>query len=69
MSPSPVANTRNVVVLGHTGGGKTTLIDAILYKTGRNDRLGNTGHGSSMADWTDEEKERKISIWAKPFRV
>ncbi len=65
----PVANTRNVVVLGHTGSGKTTLIDSILFKTGANDRLGLVANGSSMADWTDEEKERKISIWAKPFRV
>jgi len=69
MTQLPVSNTRNVVVLGHTGSGKTTLIDAILYKTGQNDRLGLTANGSSMADWTDEEKDRKISIWAKPFRV
>jgi len=69
MTPLPVTNSRNVVLLGHTGSGKTTLIDAILYKTGQNDRLGLTSNGSSMADWTDEEKERKISIWAKPFHV
>ncbi len=65
----PVSQTRNVVLLGHTGSGKTSLIDAILYKTGQNDRLGLTANGSSMADWTDEEKDRKISIWAKPFRT
>lgn len=69
MSNLPVANTRNVVVLGHTGSGKTSLIDSILYKTGMNDRLGMISNGSSMADWTDEEKDRKISIWAKPFRM
>ncbi|HMO51710.1 MAG TPA: elongation factor G [Kiritimatiellia bacterium] len=69
MTQLPVSNTRNVVILGHTGSGKTTLIDAILYKTGQNDRLGLTANGSSMADWTDEEKDRKISIWAKPFHV
>ncbi|HMP88722.1 MAG TPA: elongation factor G [Kiritimatiellia bacterium] len=69
MSQLPVSNTRNVVLLGHTGNGKTTLIDAILYKTGYNDRLGLSSNGSSMADWTDEEKDRKISIWAKPFHV
>lgn len=69
MTQLPVTNSRNVVLLGHTGSGKTTLIDAILYKAGLNDRLGLTANGSSMADWTDEEKERKISIWAKPFHV
>ena len=36
-------------------------------RLGVNDRLGSTADGSSMADWTDEEKERKITIWAKPF--
>lgn len=69
MTQVPVAQTRNVVVLGHTGSGKTTLIDSILFKTGFNDRLGLVANGSSMADWTDEEKDRKISIWAKPFHV
>lgn len=69
MNPLPVSNTRNVVVLGHTGSGKTTLIDAILFKTGHNDRLGLVSNGSSMADWTDEERDRNISIWAKPFHV
>ena len=69
MTQLPVTNTRNVVLLGHTGSGKTSLIDAILYKAGQNDRLGLTSNGTSMADWTDEEKDRKISIWAKPFHV
>ncbi|HMP73557.1 MAG TPA: elongation factor G [Kiritimatiellia bacterium] len=67
MSDIPVVNHRNVVLLGHTGSGKTTLLDAILHKAGVNDRQGLTTAGSSMADWTEEEKERKISIWAKPF--
>jgi elongation factor G len=44
-------------------------VDAILYKLGINDRHGSTDDGTSMADWNDEEKERKISIWAKPFDV
>ena len=69
MTHLPVTNTRNVVILGHTGSGKTTLIDAILYHAGQNERLGLTANGSSMADWTEEEKDRKISIWAKPFHA
>lgn len=69
MTQSSVTSTRNVVILGHTGSGKTSLIDAILYHAGQNDRLGMTANGTSMADWTDEERERKISIFAKPFHV
>lgn len=69
MTQLPVSSTRNVVLLGHTGSGKTTLIDAILFHAGQNDRLGLVSNGSSMADWTEEEKERKISVWAKPFHA
>jgi elongation factor G len=62
-----VANTRTFAVMGHTGSGKTTLIDALLFKLGVNDRLGSTDNGSSMADWTDSEKNRKITLQTKPF--
>ena len=67
MKDVPVADVRNFVLVGHTGSGKTALIDSLLYKLGANDRLGNPGDGTSMADWTDEEKHHKISMWAKAF--
>jgi elongation factor G len=67
MKDIPVANTRNIVLVGHTGSGKTTLLDALLFKLGVSDRLGSPAAGTSVADWTDEEKDRKISAWAKPF--
>jgi len=67
MNTADYQRVRNFVLLGHTGSGKTQLVDAFLYKTGLNSRLGSPEDGSSMADWTDEEKERKISTWAKPF--
>ena len=67
MKDIPIADVRNFVLVGHTGSGKTALVDALLYKLGVNDRLGNPGDGTSAADWTDEEKNRKITVWAKPF--
>ena len=67
MKDIPIADVRNFVLVGHTNSGKTTLLDALLYKLGVNDRLGDSASGTSMADWSDEEKSRKISIWAKPF--
>lgn len=67
MKDIPIADVRNFVLVGHTGSGKTALVDSLLFKLGVNDRLGNPGDGTSMADWTDEEKSRKVSIWAKPF--
>ena len=67
MKDIPIADVRNFALVGHTGSGKTTLLDALLYKLGVNDRLGNPGEGTSMGDWSDEEKSRKITVWAKPF--
>jgi elongation factor G len=67
MKDIPVADVRNFVLVGHTGSGKTSLVDALLFKLGVTDRLGNPGDGTSAADWTDEEKGRKITAWAKPF--
>ncbi|MFH0880115.1 MAG: elongation factor G [Lentisphaerota bacterium] len=67
MKDISVADVRNFVLMGHTGSGKTAIVDALLYKLGINDRLGSSNDGSSMADWTDEEKHRKITVWAKPF--
>ena len=67
MKDIPIADVRNFVLVGHTGSGKTSLVDALLFKLGVNDRLGNPGDGTSAADWTDEEKNRKITAWAKPF--
>jgi elongation factor G len=67
MKNTSIANVRNFVFLGHTGSGKTAMIDRILHKLGVNDRIGSTLDGTSMADFTEEEKERQISVWAKPF--
>ncbi|MCX6997759.1 MAG: elongation factor G [Kiritimatiellaeota bacterium] len=69
MKDIPIADVRNFVYLGHTGSGKTQLLDAILYKLGVNDRLGSPADGTSMADWSDEEKARKITIWSKSFNA
>lgn len=64
-----IKKVRNFVLLGHTQSGKTTLIDDVLYKQGVNSRLGSVDDGTSMADYTDAEKDRNISIWAKPFDI
>jgi len=67
MKNIPIDNVRNFAFMGHTGSGKTSLIDSILFKLGQVDRVGSPADGTSVADWTDEEKAHKITIWAKPF--
>ena len=53
---------RNIAVLGHSSSGKTTLTEALLYKTGVISRMGTVEDGTTVSDWDDEEKKRGISI-------
>ncbi len=57
-----VADIRNIALVGHTGSGKTSLVDAMLYKAGAVDRLGRVDEGTSVSDFDDEERERQKSI-------
>lgn len=53
---------RNIVMAGHGGSGKTALTEAMLFKCGITDRMGNTAEGNTVCDFDDEEIKRKISI-------
>lgn len=53
---------RNIALIGHSGEGKTTLAEAILYNAGVLDRLGKVDDGNSTMDFDPEEIARKISI-------
>ena len=60
-----MANTndiRNIVLLGHGGSGKTSLVEAMLHKTGTTNRLGSVDDKTSICDYYDEEKEHQHSI-------
>jgi elongation factor G len=58
------SHIRNVGTYGHGGEGKTSLVEAILFDTGENSRLGRVDDGSSLMDFEPEEINRKISISA-----
>lgn len=53
---------RNVVILGHGGAGKTSLVESMAYLTGITSRLGNVAEGSTISDFDKEEIKRKFSI-------
>ena len=58
---------RNFAIAGHSGTGKTSLADLMLYKGGMVDRQGGVDQGRSFSDFRAEEKERQSSIYATPL--
>ncbi len=55
---------RNVALLGHSGGGKTSLAESMLYISRLTDRLGNIQDGNTVCDYDPEEIKRGYSISA-----
>jgi translation elongation factor EF-G len=59
--PEP-AKIRNVAVSGHRGTGKTSLVEALLFQTGKINRLWSVQAGTTVSDSADDEHERQLSI-------
>ncbi|MBQ8663585.1 MAG: elongation factor G [Eubacterium sp.] len=53
---------RNVVVLGHGGAGKTTVVEAMAYLSGITNRMGKVEDGNTISDYDKEEIKRGFSI-------
>ena len=53
---------RNVVLLGHGGSGKTSLVEAMAYLSGITSRMGKVSDGNTVSDYGKEEQKRKFSI-------
>ncbi len=53
---------RNVVLLGHGGSGKTSLVEAMLYVSGATKRMGKVSESNTTSDFDKEEQKRGFSI-------
>lgn len=53
---------RNVVLLGHGGCGKTSLVEALAYLAGITNRMGTVADGNTISDYDKEEIKRAFSI-------
>ena len=53
---------RNVVLLGHGGCGKTSLVEAMAYVSGATNRMGKVTDGNTISDFDKEEQKREFSI-------
>ena len=53
-------------ILAHVDAGKTTLSEALLYRSGQIRRLGRVDHGDAFLDTDAMERARGITIFAEP---
>jgi len=57
-------NIRNIVLLGHSGSGKTSMIEAMLFEAKETSRLGSIEGKSTTSDFTNIEKDKENSIFS-----
>ena len=52
----------NIAMAGHSGAGKTSIAEAMLYLSKASDRLGKIADGNTQMDFDAEEIKRKVSV-------
>ncbi len=62
MEQHGLENIRNIALLSHSGAGKTSLSEGLLFATGAISRLGRVDEGTTTSDYDPAETKRKISI-------
>jgi len=60
---------RNIAVLGHSGCGKTSIMEAVLNVSGVTSRVGRVEDGNTVSDYEQEEIRRRASINASIIPV
>lgn len=68
MKTYDASKIKNIAVAGQAGSGKTSLVEALLYKSGASDRLGRTIDKNTVSDYTPEEVKRGCSIYTSLTR-
>lgn len=56
-------------IFSHVDAGKTTLTEALLYKSGQITQLGNVNKGTTFFDQHPLERKRGITFLSKPVSV
>jgi elongation factor G len=58
----PTDHVRNILIVGHGGAGKTSLVEAVLHATGATNRIGRVEDGTTVTDFEPEETRKQISV-------
>ena len=62
MAEFTTEQTRNLAVLGHVGAGKSSLLEALLYRAKAISLKGRVDKGTNHADFTAQEKSHRHSL-------
>jgi elongation factor G len=62
MAATEPTKIRNIVVTGHRGVGKTSLVEALLFQAEKTNRLGTVEQGTTVSDWDEHEQRRAMSL-------
>jgi elongation factor G len=62
MKDYPAEKIRNVALVGHSGTGKTSLAEGLMFAAGATNRLGKIEDHSTLSDWDPDEQKRGFSL-------
>ena len=62
MKQYPPGRIKNVALIGHSGSGKTSLSETMLFNSKVTSRIGSVNEGNTVSDFDPEEIKRKISV-------
>ncbi|MDR6636779.1 elongation factor G-like protein EF-G2 [Paenarthrobacter nitroguajacolicus] len=71
LSPGDPAGIRNVALVGHSGAGKSMLVEALLAATGAIPRMGTISDGTTVSDSDPSaiHQQRSVTMSVAPIRV
>ncbi len=69
MNQYTAQNIVNLAIAGHSGSGKTSLAEAMLFLSGASDRRGKIQDGNTVMDYDPEEIKRKTTVMTSAAQV